>query len=169
LRQVRRYHSQPKFHSASHSASAFCRVISYYYKVSSESGYDYLSFYIDSVLQNQWSGEVAWAQSTSSVTAGLHTFKWVYAEDSYISSGSDCGWVDNIVFPAGSTAPLYPPQNLAATSGNGYVNLTWQAPAFGTPTGYKVYRNSTLITTTPITGLLIRITAWSMRRATAIM
>ena len=35
--------------------------ISFYYMVSSESGYDYLRFYIDSEMQDEWSGEVAWS------------------------------------------------------------------------------------------------------------
>ncbi len=53
------------------------------------------------------------------------------------------------IFPA--VGMLYPPQNLSATPGNGYVELTWQAPLTGTPTGYRIYRNGSLLTT--VTGL----------------
>ncbi len=73
--------------------------ISFYYKVSSEPGYDFLIFYIDSNVIGQWSGDIAWTQATYNVTAGSHIFKWVYAKDGSVSNGSDCGWIDYIIFP----------------------------------------------------------------------
>lgn len=42
---------------------------------------------------------------------------------------------------------LMPPQNLAATASHQSVYLTWSAPVVGTPTGYRIYRNSVLLTT----------------------
>lgn len=79
--------------------------ISFYKKVSSEANYDYMKFYINNVLKNQWSGNVAWSQETYAVLPGNTTFKWEYMKDNIVSSGSDCAWVDNIVFPAvGGTA-----------------------------------------------------------------
>ena len=73
--------------------------ISFYYKVSSEGGYDYLKFYIDGSLQGEWSGEIAWTQASYPVSVGEHTFKWEYYKDGSVASGSDCGWIDYIVFP----------------------------------------------------------------------
>lgn len=43
--------------------------------------------------------------------------------------------------------PLNPPLNLAATATHGSVTLTWSAPESGTPTGYKIYKNGSLLTT----------------------
>ena len=34
--------------------------LSFYYKVSSESGYDKLKFYLNNTLQDEWSGEIGW-------------------------------------------------------------------------------------------------------------
>lgn len=73
--------------------------ITFYYKVSSESDYDYLRFYIDGSQKNSWSGEVGWTEATYAVTAGTHIFKWTYSKDGNTSDGSDCGWVDYITFP----------------------------------------------------------------------
>jgi hypothetical protein len=70
--------------------------ISFYRKVSSESGFDYLRFYIDGAEQNKWSGTVNWSQVSFPVTPGLHTFKWSYTKDLSVSSGSDCAWLDQI-------------------------------------------------------------------------
>jgi subtilisin family serine protease len=121
--------------------------ITFYYKVSSESGYDYLRFYIDDVQQAQWSGAAGWAAATYPVSSGSHTFRWTYSKDGSVDSGSDCAWLDHIILPPMGTY-YAPPRNLAATSGNGVVNLSWQAPASGSPTGYKVYRNSAYLATT---------------------
>ena len=126
--------------------------LSFWYKVSSESRYDKLRFYIDGTQQDEWSGTIDWTQATYNLAAGTRVLKWEYTKDYSVSSGSDCAWVDDIIFPA-STAPsnFYPPQNLIATPGNGFVNLVWQAPLTGTPTGYRIYRDGSLLTT--VTGL----------------
>lgn len=74
--------------------------ISFYKKVSSEENYDYLKFYIDGVMVGSWSGEVAWSRAAYPVTQGSHVFKWEYMKDGSVSNGSDCAWVDYIIFPA---------------------------------------------------------------------
>jgi len=73
--------------------------ISFYCKVSSESSYDYLKFYVDNTLLGQWSGEVDWERVVYTVTPGNHTFKWIYSKDVSLSVGGDAAWVDYIVFP----------------------------------------------------------------------
>ena len=78
--------------------------ISFYRKVSSEASYDFLKFYIDGVQKDEWSGEEGWAEVSYPVTAGTHTFKWEYSKDMSVSSGSDCAWVDYIVFPASNNS-----------------------------------------------------------------
>jgi len=113
-------------------------TISFAYRVSSESGWDYLRFYIDNTLKNQWSGEVGWEQAEYEVAAGTHTFKWRYIKDGSFSAGSDCAWVDAIAFPPISTGtpvqivtPSLPDwttgiafsEQLQATGGDGA--LTW--------------------------------------------
>ena len=73
--------------------------IAFYYKVSSESGYDKLFFYIDNVEKANWSGTVAWTRAQYAVTSGTHTFTWKYHKDSSVSSGSDCAWIDFVILP----------------------------------------------------------------------
>jgi len=73
--------------------------LSFYRSVSSENYYDFLVFYIDEVQVDQWSGEMDWTSFTYPVTAGLHTFKWVYVKDVIVAMGSDCAWIDDITFP----------------------------------------------------------------------
>jgi len=70
-------------------------MVSFYWKVSSESKYDYLEFYIDGVLQDRISGLVDWQQMKYTVaTSGLHILEWRYIKDHSDSAGSDCGLLD---------------------------------------------------------------------------
>lgn len=73
--------------------------VSFYYKVSSEADYDKLHFYIDDSEKGNWSGEVAWTQASYTIPTGSHILKWEYTKDVYSTSGSDCAWIDNVVFP----------------------------------------------------------------------
>ena len=79
--------------------NAFQGEISFFRRVSSESNYDYLKFYIDGAMQGEWSGSVNWSEVTYNVDSGNHTFKWIYDKDYYVSSGQDCAWIDYITLP----------------------------------------------------------------------
>ena len=71
--------------------------IRFYRKVSSEADYDFLRFYIDDVMQGEWSGEVdCWVPQTYTITSGQHTFKWAYEKDGSVDEGSDCARIDEI-------------------------------------------------------------------------
>ena len=74
--------------------------LSFYRKISSEAEWDFLRFYIDYEMQEEWSGELDWEMVSFPVSQGLHTLRWVYEKDAYASSGDDCAWVDYIVLPA---------------------------------------------------------------------
>lgn len=79
--------------------------ISFYRKVSCEddpggTSYDYLTFRIDDQQMGIWDGETPWGQETYAISEGLHTLTWIYHKDPYVNAGSDCAWVDNIVFPS---------------------------------------------------------------------
>jgi len=73
--------------------------VSFYRKVSSEANYDYLYFYVDNVLMGSWAGTVAWGIASYPLTIGIHEFRWTYYKDGAVTSGSDCAWIDHIIFP----------------------------------------------------------------------
>ncbi len=91
-------HSQTSFLSLTYDVYS-AEDISFWYRVSSESGYDFLRFYIDNNEIGEWSGTVPWTLATYPVTAGNHTFKWEYSKDGSVVSGEDAVFVDYIVFP----------------------------------------------------------------------
>ena len=68
-------------------------------KVSSESGGDYLKFYIDGLEKDTWSGRKDWAEVSFPVTVGTRTFEWTYSKDGADPGGDDTAWIDDIEFP----------------------------------------------------------------------
>ncbi|MBP7497226.1 MAG: immunoglobulin domain-containing protein [Bacteroidales bacterium] len=73
--------------------------ISFYRKISSESSYDFLRFYINDIKAGEWSGEINWSRVVFSVSPGDNTFKWIYSKDKSVNTGLDCAWIDKIIFP----------------------------------------------------------------------
>jgi len=74
--------------------------ISFYRKVSSEGDSDFLRFYIDDDLIDQWSGDIDWEIVSYKTRPGIHTFRWAYEKDGSGNAGWDCGWLDMISFPS---------------------------------------------------------------------
>ena len=79
--------------------------VSFWCKVSSESGWDKLHFYVDGIeVVDPISGQTDWIKVEYPLTTDSHTLKWVYTKDGSVSNGDDCGWVDKVVLtPAPST------------------------------------------------------------------
>lgn len=68
-------------------------------KVSSETGHDYLTFYINGAVMAAWSGAQDWTEMMYPVSAGTNIYKWTYSKDGSTANGSDCAWIDDVVFP----------------------------------------------------------------------
>ena len=84
--------------------------LSFYKKIScenvgSQTGnyYDYLSFSIDGTEMDKWAGEIDWSLETFPVSAGSHSFEWLFIKDHAVTSGADAAWIDFVVFPPLST------------------------------------------------------------------
>ncbi len=105
-------------------------------RVSSESTYDCLQFLIDGVAQNIGSncsgaslvgasGEVPWGGVSVPITAGAHTLTWSYVKDANTIEGSDAAWIDKLVLPQTSTAPV----TLTVTKNGSGLGTVTSAPA----------------------------------------
>jgi hypothetical protein len=79
--------------------------ISFWLQTSSESGFDFLRFFVDGVQQGQWSGTTAWTPVTFALATGTHTLEWRYTKDGSVSSGSDTVWIDDVAIVSGGTSP----------------------------------------------------------------
>lgn len=80
-------------------------TVSFKWKVSSESNYDKLHFYVGSSEPvTAISGTVDWTTVTYTLGSGTSTLKWSYTKDSSVDTGSDCGWVDAITVTKGASS-----------------------------------------------------------------
>src|SRR2546425_908344 len=85
-------------------------VGSFDYRVSSETNWDWLEFYVNGVPglsppSQRWSGEAGWATYQFSVPAGTNALVWRYVKDPTTSAGSDAAFIDNVDIPPVPTVP----------------------------------------------------------------
>jgi hypothetical protein len=76
----------------------------FYYRVSSEPNYDFLSFKLNEEEIFKKSGEIEWTRLTIPVNAGMNKMEWTYRKDNSVSQGTDCAWIDLIDFA--QTSPV---------------------------------------------------------------
>ena len=81
-------------------------TLSFDYKVSTESGYDYFTFSVNGSDKISFAGERDWTSYTyTAPQSGSYTFKWNYNKDYSVAGGSDCVWVDEVDY-SGDTGLL---------------------------------------------------------------
>jgi len=112
-------------------------TLTFYWKVSSESGYDSLEFYIGGEEQTSISGSVDWQQKTYSITSGTHALEWRYTKDGSQDSGSDCGWLDKVEFT--STPTPTPVIELVPNSGIPGEEVTIRGHNFAADAWVDIY------------------------------
>ncbi|MGD0341259.1 MAG: C25 family cysteine peptidase, partial [Bacteroidales bacterium] len=88
--------------------------LKFWYKVSSEAGYDYLYFKLNDVNVFKKSGEIPWSKAAISIPTGYNKMEWVYAKDWSVSSGSDMAMIDMIDFAGSGTVRYISKDILAA-------------------------------------------------------
>jgi hypothetical protein len=104
--------------SSRFSISKQTTSVSFWYKVSSESNYDFFEFYINGSRRLRTSGEVGWTQFTNnSLSNTNHTFEWRYTKDYIEDAGSDKAWVDKVVFDQNGGYQEWSSANSASDSG----------------------------------------------------
>lgn len=94
--------------------------ISFWFRLSSEAGYDFFRFSIDGEELWYSDGEHAWRQLGFFVPEGIHTVRWNYTKDNIDSSGFDRLWVDQV--------SVQPVQQLLGNVLDS-PNLTWVMPS----------------------------------------
>ena len=124
--------------------------ITFYRKISSAEG-DELRFYIGSTLMGSWSGSKSWARIAYEVTPGMKEFRWVYSKNSSGDAGSDCAWIDKIIFPspmaltlwAGPDAEICPGGSflLNEAYGTDYSAVEWSTSGTGVFTDFTLVKS----------------------------
>lgn len=84
-------------------------TLSFWWRVSSEVGFDALRLMVSGVEQARIAGQVDWQQRSVQIPTGLHALRWEYSKDGSSSAGQDRGWLDQVAFvpTAGVSQPFY--------------------------------------------------------------
>jgi hypothetical protein len=125
-------------------------TLSFWWKVSSEEGFDHLSLYLDNRLIEKQSGEFDWSTKTLIIPNGPHQVRWSFTKDASVSEGMDAAWVDEITY---DFTPNMPPIVLTEP-GNQEVSLggtaTFSAEFLGSePMEFQWYRNDVALENGP--------------------
>jgi len=107
-------------------------TISFWWKVSSETNHDFLSFSIGGVPQEGISGETGWQQRAFNVPPGNQMLVWTYSKDAAGTVGQDAGWVDELTLIPHPPSILMQPVSQNVVGGTN-VNVTFNVAATGTP------------------------------------
>lgn len=76
-------------------------TLTFRYKVSSESNYDWFYFKVNGNQTFRYSGTVNWTTYTYTAdTNGTYTFTWLYEKDYSVNTGDDCAYLDDVEFIA---------------------------------------------------------------------
>jgi len=120
--------------------------VSFWWKASTENDeeheWDHAEFRVDGTVVARINGETGWTEVAYEIdSAGDHVLSWVYLKDDYGSEGSDCAWVDQVVWtpdpvPALGVAPTAA-ELAAALSGSADARL---AEKLTDGTKYNDYR-----------------------------
>jgi hypothetical protein len=117
-------HSQQSFVETSVTGPT---ALQFWWKVSSETNYDYLRVLIDGVTNQSICGEVDWQSRSLSVTSGTHTVRWIYAKDGSLSKGQDAAWLDQVqILPF-----CFAPQSVVRLNGD-VLQMELHGPASAT-------------------------------------
>jgi len=116
--------------------------LTFWWKVSSEEGYDFLEFYRGTNLVDAISGEVDWTLKTYQVPTGTQRMRWRYVKDASFAGGDDTGWVDQI------TTAVVPYLGQLSFQTNGIV-----VPIDGLTTNvhYQLLASSNMVQWAPVT------------------
>lgn len=83
-------------------------TVTFWWKVSSEEGFDFLRFLAGGALVDEISGEQDWALVTHTISAGqTETLRWEFVKDESVAEGDDAGYIDELIFASEETLPVF--------------------------------------------------------------
>ena len=97
-------------------------------RVSSEFGFDFLSFHVDGIPVGATSGNAAWgfpSYMPITLPPGAHELVWVYEKDSLVSVGEDAAWIDAVLAPNLERAA---PSGINAATPADATSQAWTVP-----------------------------------------
>ena len=109
-------------------------LLEFYWRVSSEEGFDFLSFSSDGQTVAEISGETGWEQFTIRVPVGVHRFVWRYQKDFSEIGGNDAGYLDSVRFLGDNDPIVLQIADARIPSGSPYAQRVDFSPSAATLT-----------------------------------
>jgi hypothetical protein len=106
--------------------------LSFWYRVSSEAGYDFFRFYVDGDEQFSDSGNGTWTYHSQTLSAGPHELEWRYIKDDSVSRYDDTVYIDDLELQDDQTVW----SDIIALTDPGATSTPWTPVNLGTE--YKV-------------------------------
>ena len=129
-------------------------TLSFWWQIASPDNTDTLGFGYGSQTLAGISGTTTWERQQYYIPSGSQTLTWLFSKAPFGSTSQDHGWVDQVSYVVGSTAPYFIEQP-ASQGGLPGTTVTLTAVANGTPTlSYQWLKGGT-----PITGATSNILA----------
>jgi len=135
--------------------------VSFWWKVSSQTNYDFLEFYTNGALARRISGEVNWQSNYYKLPVITNTLKWRFVKTNFniLPPGQNCGWVDRVLldpppkaFPYALGAPTVLPEGAVQLSVSGEAGCRCQLQVSTTLSNWNLLSNfTTTSTSTQIT------------------
>jgi probable HAF family extracellular repeat protein len=116
--------------------------MSFWWKVSSEEGGDYMEFKVDGEPLDHISGEADWASVSVSLGLGNHEVQWEYVKDGSGSEGADAGWVDEVVWTPDAPPTLAEALDMPAQEFTVDNNWPWFVQTTNTYDGVDAVQSS---------------------------
>lgn len=102
--------------------------VGFWWKVSSEEGFDFLTLSVDGESRGGISGSRDWEYRVIAIPPGEHTLRWTYSKDLSESDGEDAGWIDSLQLASRSTPFLMGPAHVRVPEGG---PVDYQFPVAG--------------------------------------
>jgi len=95
--------------------------LSFWYRVSCESGYDFFNFHIDGDLEIHISGHGGWTYYSTTLPPGSHELRWEYDKDGSQSHYYDTVWIDDLEVTTDNTEWF----DIVALTDPGVMSVEW--------------------------------------------
>ena len=105
-------------------------VLSFWWKISSETNADFLTLFFNTAQQARFSGGVDWELRTFNVPLGSQVVKWAYTKNTAAFAGQDRAWIDQVTFTPQPLSITSQPTNWTVNSGS---TVTFAVGAAGVP------------------------------------
>ena len=117
-------------------------LLTFWWKVSSLSGFDYLKFSTNSAMQAQIAGEVDWQQKQFNLASGTQTLRWAYVKGAGSSGGQNKAWLDHVSFALPTNVVIVAGPTNQSVLQRGYTTLNVEISS-ATTVGYQWRFNDT--------------------------